>query len=161
MEELPGGTGRFFRTLNVLYVGMFLGNVFFFFIAYYLVHVQHYASGFDENLNQLTIYAVAISVGAIAMVATLLYQRFIAAGTKLKQLMQKRQRYQVATILYASMLNGAALFTLVVFLMVGNDWHLIFYAIVMGLYLLRRPSKEGFIRDMALTREQMQRLEDL
>lgn len=155
------GPGRFFRTLNILYLGMFFGSVLFFFTAFFFVRLESEpALKLQPELRRLTAISGGIAVGIIAMIATLLYQRFIATGQKQTNLLRKRQRYQMATILYASMLNGAGLFTLVVYWMTASNWYLGFYAVVLGLYLLRRPSKAGFARDMALSRDQLQRLED-
>lgn len=161
MPRITDSPERFFRTLGVLYVGMFWGNVLFFFIAYYWVRLEGGGLNLPTQYRRITVLTAALAVGVIVMLATLIYQRTKATGAREKNLMRKRQRYQVGSILYASMLNGAALFLLVVFMMDGSNWYLGLYAAVLGLYLLRRPSKSGFVRDMGLSREQLHQLEEL
>ncbi|MDX2063319.1 MAG: hypothetical protein SFY70_09685 [Bacteroidia bacterium] len=153
----PSSTDGYFKTLNLVFLAMFGGNVVFFVVVLYLVRVAGYPT--QPELHGITLYAVPILSGAIAMAATLLHQRMIGSGQRLHSLTLKRQRYQMATVLYCAVLNGASTFCLVVFLLVGSDWYLVFFAALLGLFLLRRPSRQAFIRDLALSREEAQRVE--
>lgn len=148
---------QYFRTLNILFIGMFVGMVSFFFIAFYLVHF----GGFTTNpaLHPLLQYTVPVMIGLLYMVASLVHQRALIAARKLGSLAIKKQRYQMATVMYTAILNGAGTFSIVVFLLVGNYLYLVFFAVVLGLFLLRRPTRESFIRDLQLSREEIQQLD--
>jgi len=146
----------FFRTLTVIHAALMMGIVSFTTVVLLIRNDNQVSSGFDENsmLIFIVISAILTLLGGIGN--KIAYTTFVKGAQKKETLSAKMQAWQVACIIRMALLEGSALFTVVIFLLSGQYYFLIFTLILLALMLTVKPSKQKAIDDLQLNSIEMQ-----
>ena len=75
---------------------------------------------------------------------------------KLEGVHAKFNHYRTSNIVRFAMLEGGNLFAIVIVLLTGSTFFYLFFGLGMAVFLMARPSKENFINDYNVSRNQLE-----
>ncbi len=138
-----------FNVIFIIYGALISGQFIFSIISYYLV--ENKLTETDQTIDGIFKILVPV-VGIISMfVSRKLYNSKVSAYKESKELMQKLNFYLNSKIIQWAMLEGAGLLSLVAFLITGNYFYVIIFLLIIGFFILTRPSKENFFNDFRVS----------
>lgn len=138
-----------FQQLNVIYLALIAGQLSFAGVAYFLAMDSETAS----ELGIMSYLVPAISISTIGA-SYFIYNMLIQKGQTLEDAVEKLGHYRMSNIVRWALIEGGNLFAIVIFLISGQTYLLAFFALGLGIFLLYRPSKNGFINDYQLNGEE-------
>lgn len=156
---MPQQTSKqYFTTLKLLFFALFIGQLSFLLIALYLV-INNKFSG-DPTLKDSFIYIVpAFMVGAI-FIGQVIYKSHL---TKLKQkntLIEKMNGYKIALIIRLALLEGATLFSLIVYLLTSEVTFVAMAIIGLAYFLLLIPAANKIAVDLELNGDDRSKIDN-
>ncbi len=131
-------TARTFRSLRWLFGAMFVGQAVFLITSVALVRLGEAPR--LEGVSEIIQYAVPVMVTLVVALGAWLASRRYARARKRRMLSLQLQGYQLGLVVHLAMLNGAAAFLLVVYLLTHQWVYLVLYGVVGLLYLRQRPT---------------------
>jgi hypothetical protein len=163
MNQPPAGSSvkTLLRAMQVVCVALMIGVTVFALVMLLVVQVS--GPSFDEEgLEYKNIFMyVAAGLGLLLfIIARTLYKKKIEAlGLTPGSLKQRLDQYRAALILYMAACEGAALFSVIVFFLVGDPIVLIVTAAMLAAMLLKFPFRKRVIVDLNLDWKEQQELE--
>jgi hypothetical protein len=151
-------TQQYFRALTVLHFTLTTGLTLFIVLAYFLQGAM--AQGNNETLANIFEYMVpALAFICIAAGNVLYKKRMNDIKTK-NSLAEKLNDYRAAFILRDALLEGAALFAVIAYMLCG-EWILLGVAIFLLLiFIFINPTKDKLIKDLELSSDETVIIED-
>ena len=157
----------YFKALTILCYAMAAGIVLFSIIVFALI-----ASGVDFSSGRhggsstaplpalpFEIVAIILAVGGL-LGGNTLFNTKVAATRYNGSLLEKTNAYRAAVILRYALLEGPALFSVIVCLLTGQIIVLVITAIMVAVMLYSLPSKERLISDLQLSFEETNVIND-
>ena len=137
-----------FRTLNLVFLGMTMGQVIIFALFF---NLRQHNAGLHQQFQYV---ALAVVIGAI-LGAPWTYARLLAAyrGANLP-FDSKMQAYFSANLVKLAMLEGAALVCLVFLFLTGQLYYAYLFLPVFFAFLLHRPKPVKCAEDLQLNDEE-------
>lgn len=134
------------KTLNTVYFALFMGQMIFFGVAYYL-NTENLQS--TEN-SELFRYFVPIVIIACIGLSYFLYNLRKKQGQELEGLDTKAGHYRVSNIVRYAVVEAGNMLALVSYLMTGSSMFITLFILGMGVFVLYRPSHQRFTSDYML-----------
>ncbi|TLX76617.1 hypothetical protein E9993_06930 [Labilibacter sediminis] len=138
----------FFRTLTIIYSAMLLGQLAFISIVIFLklpsgrIDASGFSFPFSVVLPFLTI---------TCLIASSIVYRVLVKSAQLKEkLVDKMPIYQSALIVKLALIEGPSLFSVVIFLMTGQVYFLIFTLILLLIFITSKPGRQKAIDELKL-----------
>jgi len=154
MEKTQQSFTSFLRVFKIIHIGLVLGITVIGIFAW--VSQKGVSYGIAENDIFIYVVPLAALMGYFASKA--LFQRMLSAITIADETSSKIATYQTASLVKYALIEGPAFLALIAFMLNGNALHL---SIGIGLWLLLaydRPTKAKLARDLPLTMEEKQQL---
>ncbi len=151
---------EYFKTLQIIYFALVMGQLWFVVIAYF---VNSYAEGFnnvEEDLIQIGQIIVAVLAIANLIISTQVSKALVNKAKEKNTLKEKLMGYRSALIVKYALLEGVSLFASTLLLLTGDMFFFIIAALIIGIFLLYRPSKEKTIAELDLHHTEQALIED-
>jgi hypothetical protein len=134
-----------FKVLQIIHGALCLGPTLFLAVTTFL-NSQHAGSrnGVTPNSNIL-IYIAVIFAAMLTLMSNFLYHKIVQTIDLSLPLNQKFMKYQSACIVRYAMIEGAALFNVVVWFLTGNSTTAFVAAALIGLMIAVRPVKSKIV----------------
>ena len=136
-----------FKQLNIIYLALITGQLAFASVVYFL-SMDEEASG--DDLGVLKFIVPILSLVTIG-VSYFIYNKLIQKGQAIEGLGEKLAHYRTTNIIRWALVEGGNLFAIVIFLISGETYLLMFFALGFVVFLMYRPSKDGFISNYNLS----------
>jgi len=137
---------------NKIYFAILFGQLLLFAIALWFVQT----SQVEFSISGDDFFSLAVPLfGIIMMIASkFIYNKKISSIKREKELILKLSKYRTAKIIVWAMVESASLFSIVIFMSTGKYFYAVVFILIVGYYLLNRPSKENIAFDLQLSEEE-------
>lgn len=158
-ENFTGSPKNNLKAIRILCLALMIGVFLFAMIS---LIVNQFNGPFLETTRQYKDIFLSISgiLGCICIfIAIKKYQKNIIVSQNAVSLNDKLNNYRTTLVVYMALCEGPALFSIVVFLLIGNLISLVFTAILFGMMLLKFPAAKRMISELQLNWQEQQELE--
>jgi uncharacterized membrane protein len=140
------------RATNTIFFALIIGMLLFF--AVVMVFIQDRVQWTDDNLNMILTFLVPLFGLIMMFISRMIYNQMISRIEANNSLIQKLMSYRTAKIVSWAVLESACLLALVATMLTSNYLYVAVFVFLFGYFILMRPSKESFIRDMRLNSDE-------
>lgn len=138
------------KALRVVYGSLLAAQAMFLVVVVGLVQTRQVAISVPAELDYLLQFVVpALNIVVIGL-SYLLFTQRLTRARRMNNLALKIQGYQIATVIRCAMLEGTAIFNLIIYLQTGRAYYLLFFVGIVLLYLSKRPILRTVINDLGL-----------
>lgn len=137
---------QFHKIINIVYLVIFFGLLFFMTVAYYTVR----DSFFSFSTPQTKVYLGFLFAFASLFISRFLHKTFLKKVAKKDPFSQKLQLFFSSFIIKIAVLEGAGFFNITLYFETHNKVFLIFTAVSILGILLAKPTPEMLISDLDL-----------
>ncbi|MBN2174651.1 MAG: hypothetical protein JW731_10990 [Bacteroidales bacterium] len=150
---------EYFKGINIVYMALLAGQVFFILIALFLFYYGRFNVGAAE-LSEFLIYIVPVFVIAGILASNFLYRKRISVIKQKKELAEKLNDYRSILIIRLALLEGPSFFAIVCYLLTAQLIYLAFSALIIFIFLTVRPTRIRVITDLELNMDEQKRIND-
>lgn len=140
------------KITSTIYYSLVIGMLLFFVVV--IVYIQGKNLPTGESLDKIFIIFVPVFGLIMMFVSRMIYNQMISKIEVNNSLIQKLMSYRTTKIVAWAMIEGACFFALVATMLTSNYLYIAVFVFLFGYFILMRPSKESFIRDMRLNAEE-------
>ena len=133
---------EYFKTMFVIWLALIGGQVFFGIITFYLNNNGSYDPQ-EKNLKDIFTYLVPVF-------AFYGVKKRLSLSKSKTSLLQKLNDYRAALIIRYALLEGATFFSLVSYLMTGDQLFLYISISIIAIFIIIKPSIQNVINDLEL-----------
>lgn len=144
--------GSFYFTLNILFYAMVAGVILFALVAAYLVTSGEFQT--DQSLSELMVPLAGVLAASNIFISDMLFKNQMKRIHESQPLYARQSTYRGGFILKMALLEGAALFAIVTYLLTGSNIAMIAAAVVWGWMALNRPSVDNMKKHLHLSSEE-------
>lgn len=141
----------FIKTITIIHLALIMGLLLFAGVSYTIVETNFLSFDFGGDVFAMLVPALALG-GAFA--SNFIYNKKISELSTVESLRDKLVGYQTACIIRFAMLEGPALFGIVIYMQTGNLLYLIIAGAIIAYFVTVRPTKEKIEIDLNLNFEQ-------
>jgi hypothetical protein len=157
--SLSGSPKEQLRAVNILFNALVIGVVLFVGLTLIVIKWTGQFSEFDEGVDKILLVVMSLVSLTCLISAVSGYRKRIAGIDNLVvDFNAKFNNYRSALIFYLALCEGAALFSVMGFLLTANYWCLVITFIMMAAMLFKRPTKQRVINDLQLNTQEQQEL---
>ena len=140
------------RITNVIYYALVTGLLLFFIVVIVLIQDKDLSTGKGVD----NIFTIIVPVFGLMMMflSRMIYNQMLSKIDAGSSLIQKISGYRTAKIVAWAMIEGACFFALVATMLTSNYLYVAVFVFLFGYFILMKPSKEYFIRDMHLNSDE-------
>lgn len=138
--------------LSIIFLGLISGQILFFVVAFFLVKSGTFPA--NENLNSIFKMVVPFENVFAIFFGYIFYNSKMKSSKNITELNEKIRTYSKANLIRMATLEGANLFNIVVFLLTGNYFYIVYFIAAMVIYIFFKPSADKAIAELELSREQ-------
>ncbi len=150
----------YFNTLRMLFMALATGQVLFAGVAYYLQSQGQMGLDEEGEMGQIfLVLGLVMGIGGI-FGGNYVYKQLLAKARGLPSLKEKLMQYRTANIVRYALLEGAAIFSLVGYLLTGAFNLLIMAGGLIVWFITLAPSQSRAIEDLELPTTERQQVED-
>lgn len=153
MSQVKQTTKDYLMSLTVLHAAFIVGQLIFCGVAYYLVSIDTFGEDFQEFASILQFIVPVVVLMSIFVSSFVLKNRLPSIQQK-TTLSAKLIDYRTYFISKLALLEGAALFSIVSYMLTGGILFLALAGLVILVFLTHRPSKESIIQDLLLNHQE-------
>ena len=140
----------FIQRITIIHLALIMGQLLFSGVSYSLVETNFLSFDFGNDVFVMLVPALAVG-GAFA--SNFIFNKKISELIILELLKDKLMGYQTACIIRYAMLEGPALFSIVIYMQTGNLLYLIIAGAIIAYFVTLRPSKAKIEMDLNLNFE--------
>lgn len=144
--------GSFYFALNILFYAMVTGVILFALVAAFLVTSEQFLT--DPSLGKILVPVAVVLAGSNVFLSDLLFKNQVKRINKTQPLYTRQSTYRSGFILMMALLEGAALFAIVTYLLSGSIIAMLSAAAVWGWMTLNRPSVDSLKKYLHLSSEE-------
>jgi len=153
MNTTASGT---IKSLQLIHRAILFGQVIFAAIAYMLKDSGKFEASLRDMDQQLQVIAILLSFGCVVG-GSLVFKRKIQAARDTEHMIHKKASvYKTATIIQWALLEGASLFGIICFMLVGNLSFIFLSGGLIFFFALMAPSRLKAMLLLRLTGEDME-----
>jgi hypothetical protein len=140
----------YFYSLNIIHLGLTLGQILFAVVVYFLLASGQRSAG-DEQMNEtFQLIVPFLIIGGVTGGMLLARNRLESIRAK-KDLKEKMIDYRSTLMLKYALWEAPSLVSIIGYLMTGNLFYLGLSAVVIGLFLLNRPTRDRAATELELS----------
>lgn len=159
MDNIKQTSGVYFRSLIIVFYSLIIGQVFFGLISFFLVSTNNIKSE-GADLRSVFIYIIPVFVLVGLILSNLIFKNRLKAIDRKSSLIIKLTDYRAALVVRYALLEGPSIFAIVVYLVTGDIIFILFAALIVFYFLTIRPNREKAIKDLDLSPNDEQILND-
>ena len=152
--------GSYFRQLNILFFALIMGQILFVVIGLFINSNQSVAVSFPDDLEKVLILLVPIVVVINVSLSFLLFVAKIKPLRNINDWEQQLKGYRSALLLRYAIMEAPSLFSVVVYLLTGNNTALLFIPLILLLFFTQRPRPAALAKHLALHDDERILLQD-
>lgn len=150
---------EFFRENRLIFLALFFAQIIFAFIALFIVQTGDSVDA-TQDLKDVFMIAVPIFIGAAMITGPVVFGIRLKHIMRMEDLTRKMPNYRIALMIRWAIFQTASFFGIIVFLTTGEWIHIILAVIVMIAFLMSMPNKDKAIKDLELSANEQQKLND-
>jgi len=157
-SPLTQNSKTYFRNLTIIYFAMLCGQ-----LAFVGVVLCLKLTSAQIVMNKLSFpFSFVLPVIAISCVIAgrLIYKHQIKLSQIKSEMIEKMQTYQSGIIIKLALIEGSSLFSIVVFLMTGEVFVLMFTLVLLLIFWTLKPSRQKAIEDLKLTPKEIEMIKN-
>ena len=140
---------QYFKSMQIVHMALVLGVTSFTIIAFFLNYKGQFSS--DDGYITHIFHIVTPILFACCIIASIMIHKLGLKKIKLKNtLSDKLEAYRALFIKRFALLEAAAFFAIVVFMVTSNIIFMSYAAFIIILFVLFRPTKEKIIMELEL-----------
>ena len=140
---------EYFKTMFVIWLALIGGQVFFGIITFYLNNNGSYDPQ-EKNLKDIFTYLVPVFAFYGVIAGSIIFKKRLSLSKSKTSLLQKLNDYRAALIIRYALLEGATFFSLVSYLMTGDQLFLYISISIIAIFIIIKPSIQNVINDLEL-----------
>jgi hypothetical protein len=148
---------EYFKGLNIVYLALLVGQVFFILIALFLFYYARFNVGAAE-LSEFLIYIVPLFTIAGILASNFLYRKRISMIKLKQELPVKLDNFRSLVVVRLALLEAPSFFAIVAYLLTAQLIYLGFSALIIFVFLTVRPTRMRVISDLELNREEQKQI---
>jgi len=137
-----------FKINFIIYFALLAGIMIFALLAYFISNRQE--AGQNENILSILTYVVPTFAVFEIFLSRFIYSKFIQQIQSNATLFEKIGKYRTAKIVSWALLEGAALFSVVAFIVTRSVFFYVVLLVIIVAFILSKPSLEEFINDFTI-----------
>ncbi len=138
-----------FKQLKIIFIALSSGQIVYFLISLILIMDEMVPT--NKDFNTVWGFVVPIVVVVLVVTSKLLYNYMINSKVKETSNEEKIIVYRTGNIIKFSLLEGANLISITLFLLTGDFLYAGMFVIVMGIFFVNFPGKEKFMLEFGLS----------
>ncbi|MDP2364212.1 MAG: hypothetical protein Q8M94_10645 [Ignavibacteria bacterium] len=144
----PSKAKENFKVNYTIFFALLTGLIMFVLIAYLAILKDIK----DSDRSLLNIFMFVVPAFAIVMIflSRFMYNKISQQVNGASSLFEKIGKYRTAKIVSWAMLEGAGLFSIVAFIITHSEFFLIVFFVIVGAFILSKPSIEEFMNDFKI-----------
>ncbi|SMO54432.1 hypothetical protein SAMN06265379_102401 [Saccharicrinis carchari] len=152
-SQLSQKANDFFKSLTIIYFAMLMGPIIFLFLVLFLKLSggQIITDKFSSSYGVMVFLISFISVNG----GRYLYKRLVLQAQSKMNIGEKLNAYQTSVIINLAFIEGAVLFSIVVFFLTSQVYFLLFTLVLIMIFLTIKPTRQRAIKDLKINSEQM------
>ena len=148
-SPVPMTSVRYLATLRILFYALLAGQLIFLVITFVLRSTGSF--GAMPELEKIFVYIAAVLVAGGVIAGRKIYTTRIQALKAMPKLADQLNGYRAAMIIRCALLEGPVLFTIICYLLTGNQLLPGLAAITIAIFVTLRPGKEKLVRELELS----------
>ncbi|WP_075601947.1 hypothetical protein [Saccharicrinis aurantiacus] len=152
-QAITQNSKKFFRTLSLIHLAMLIGQVVFLVIVLNLKLTSGKVS--TGALSAPFSYIVAGLTVSCIIVCKIVYAVKLKQAQSKEAITEKMAIFQSANIIRFALYEGPSLFSIVVFLLTGELYFLIFTSILLLFFIFSKPSRQKTIDVLDLNQDEI------
>lgn len=152
-------TQQYLRSLNIIYLALFAGQIMFLLVAFYLTSTQVFGDAGDV-LTEVYMIAVPLIIAGGLASSFFVTKMLLGSVKQLTTLKEKLERYRSAMIVKYALLEGPAFFAIVCYLITAHYLFAALAGLMMVVFLVNKPSAEKIAAELEFTREELKQFND-
>ena len=150
---------EYFKSMLVIWLSLIGGQVFFGLIAFYLNNNGSYDPE-GKELKDIFMYLVPVFAVYGVIAGSIIFKKKLNSSKSKTSLIEKLNDYRAALIIRYALLEGATFFSLVSYLMTGDQLFLYISILIIAIFIILKPSAEKVINDLELNPNERQTISD-
>jgi hypothetical protein len=157
--NMPAQTTRqYFRALTILHYALITGVVLFALIAFALQSLNVF--GENEEIRNMFLYIVPLVALGGVIGGGMIYKKQVNGIKNKTGLTEKLEAYRGIFIMRDALLEGPAIFAIIAYLLTGELLFLALTGSLIAIFILVRPAKQKLIRDLEMSSDEMEIIND-
>ncbi|MCB9175023.1 MAG: hypothetical protein H6589_10480 [Flavobacteriales bacterium] len=140
----------FIQRITIIHLALIIGLLLFAGVTYSTVETNVLVFDFDSNFFTVIVPAMAISM---AFASNFIFTKKVNELSNVSLLKDKLMGYQTASIIRFALLEGPAMFSIVIYMLTGNLLFLIMAGVLIVYFITIRPTKEKIEMELNLNFE--------
>ena len=137
-----------FKIIHIIYFAILAGLIVFAVMAYFIISQS--VDQPNENLLNIFMFLIPAFVIVMIFLSRFMYNKISQQVNGASSLFEKIGKYRTAKIVSWALLEGAGLFSIVAFIITHSDFFLIVLFVIVGAFILSKPSIEEFLNDFKI-----------
>ncbi len=150
---------EYFRSITIIHIALVFGLLLFCGVTFFLIDRGQNPET-DQDLSSTLQLIIPIIAVAGVLASSILSRSKIKSIKSLNELNQKLQQYRSALILKFALLEAPAILCIVGYLLTANLFYLGFGLAIIFAMAIQFPTKEKAIKELELSPEEQQQMED-
>ena len=137
-----------FKINQIIYVAIMAGLLVFAAMAYFVISKT--TDKPNESLVSIFMFIVPAIAVVMIFLSRFMYNRISQQVEINAVLVVKLGKYRTAKIVSWALLEGAGLFNIIAFIVTNSDFFLVVFFVIVGAFILSKPSVEEFFNDFKI-----------
>lgn len=134
-----------FKVNHIIFYALLTGLIIFVLLAYFLIAKE--IEPIDASIARIFMFIVPVFVVIEIFLSRFMYNKVTKQIESNATLFDKLGKYRTAKIISWALLEGTGLFSVIVFMITGSNFFLIMFLVVIGAFIVSKPSIEEFLND--------------
>jgi len=143
------------KSLQVLHKAMLVGQIIFAAIAVFLNYTDKFPPSLASQDQLLQLIAVAVSFACV-FIGHAVFKKKVAQARDISGIKEKATLFRTASIIQFALLEAAAMFCIICFLLVGNYSFIALAIAIMLWFAMNAPSKMKAMLLLRMSEEEME-----
>ncbi|MCW9066583.1 MAG: hypothetical protein OQJ78_09830 [Ignavibacteriaceae bacterium] len=141
-----------FRVIGIVYSALIFGMITFFAIALFIVESKKFEP--VQSIDEIFKLLIPLVGFAVMYFARAIYKKNISSVNFYDNLLSKFGKYRTFKIIQWSLVESVGILSNIAFIITGNYLYTIVFLFMLGFFVLIKPAKEEFFRDLKISNEQ-------
>jgi hypothetical protein len=148
----------FVKTNQIIHLALLIGQLMFAVVTYVITSSKGIINFTFINNDPFTYVAILLAMGGFFL-GNFLFRQELNNASEKNSLREKLMSYQAGLIKKLAPMEGASLFSIVIFMLTGNLFFLVITGLVILYFITLRPTKEMIGNDLNLSYDEKMQMD--
>lgn len=153
-------SSEYFKGINIVYYALISGVLIFLLIALFLKYTNNFAIDDIFSINTIKIVFLFFLIAGIVGSHFIFSNKLKTINQRNNDLLIKTAEYRSVLIIRYALLEGAAFFSIIGYLLTGSNMFIAFTGISIIILTALKPSRERLINDLQLDIAEKEKIYD-